>query len=204
MAVLVRPDEVHTSSLALLRSIGLTGSDLLVAGLSLGVLYTQWCSDNQQYSFQNYKIALKDVQNAKDGKSTSSSSGKKNPPSQIEAERSLSKFSSWNQEFALSQIKWTPSDAARGFVTRGLWSWSRHPNFACEQSFWTLQAMFPLLASVGGLVGEKTKRELGMSNPLWGAFAVSLDRNTLTGGSRADLLRLPIAEHAFRCVDQFH
>jgi steroid 5-alpha reductase family enzyme len=31
---------------------------------------------------------------------------------------------------------YTESDAARGFVTRGLWAYSRHPNFACEQTTW--------------------------------------------------------------------
>lgn len=27
-------------------------------------------------------------------------------------------------------------DLDRGFVVTGLWSWSRHPNFAAEQAFW--------------------------------------------------------------------
>ncbi|TDL25599.1 DUF1295-domain-containing protein [Rickenella mellea] len=46
-----------------------------------------------------------------------------------------------------ARIKWTPEDAQRGFVTRGLWAWSRHPNFLCEQTVWFLQALFPILAS---------------------------------------------------------
>jgi len=46
-----------------------------------------------------------------------------------------------------SVIAWTKADAKRGFVTRGLWAWSRHPNFACEQSFWILQGLFPFVAS---------------------------------------------------------
>ncbi|KAJ7914858.1 hypothetical protein B0H13DRAFT_2232035 [Mycena leptocephala] len=33
-----------------------------------------------------------------------------------------------------ARLDWTPADAERGFLTRGLWAWSRHPNFACEQS----------------------------------------------------------------------
>jgi len=33
-------------------------------------------------------------------------------------------------------IQWTPEDAKRGFITKGLWAWSRHPNFACEQLCW--------------------------------------------------------------------
>jgi len=35
-----------------------------------------------------------------------------------------------------TRLAWTKDDAARGFCTRGLWSWSRHPNFFAEQSFW--------------------------------------------------------------------
>lgn len=39
-------------------------------------------------------------------------------------------------EWPGARIQWTSQDAARGFVTRGLWAWSRHPNFLCEQTFW--------------------------------------------------------------------
>jgi steroid 5-alpha reductase family enzyme len=39
-------------------------------------------------------------------------------------------------EWLGAQIQWTPEDAKRGFVTKGLWAWSRHPNFFCEQAFW--------------------------------------------------------------------
>jgi len=45
-----------------------------------------------------------------------------------------------------ARIKWTPADAKRGFATRGLWAWSRHPNFLCEQTFWVLLSLFPLFA----------------------------------------------------------
>ena len=39
-------------------------------------------------------------------------------------------------EWIGARIAWTKRDAERGFVTRGLWAWSRHPNFLCEKSFW--------------------------------------------------------------------
>jgi len=49
-------------------------------------------------------------------------------------------------EWPGARIQWTPQDAKRGFVTRGLWAWSRHPNFFCEQTFWVIITLFPLLA----------------------------------------------------------
>ncbi|KAJ3480506.1 hypothetical protein NLI96_g8308 [Meripilus lineatus] len=51
-----------------------------------------------------------------------------------------------HNEWIGARIQWTPADAKRGFVTRGLWAWSRHPNFLCEQSFWIIITLFPLLA----------------------------------------------------------
>jgi steroid 5-alpha reductase family enzyme len=48
----------------------------------------------------------------------------------------------------------------RGFVVSGLWSWSRHPNFAAEQAIWIVfyqwaafNAQSPLNWSVAGVVG---------------------------------------------------
>lgn len=34
--------------------------------------------------------------------------------------------------------KFTAADLDRGFIVSGLWSWSRHPNFAAEQAIWIL------------------------------------------------------------------
>lgn len=39
-------------------------------------------------------------------------------------------------EWPFANPGWTAADVKRGFVTKGLWAWSRHPNFLCEQSFW--------------------------------------------------------------------
>lgn len=50
-------------------------------------------------------------------------------------------------EWPGAKIQWTKYDAERGFVTRGLWAWSRHPNFLCEQSFWIIITLIPLLSS---------------------------------------------------------
>jgi len=35
-----------------------------------------------------------------------------------------------------AHLVWTKEDATRGFCMCSLWSWSRHPNFFTEQSFW--------------------------------------------------------------------
>lgn len=35
-----------------------------------------------------------------------------------------------------SNSKYSQEDLDRGFVVSGLWSWSRHPNFAAEQAIW--------------------------------------------------------------------
>ncbi|BGP42437.1 hypothetical protein JCM10449v2_006442 [Rhodotorula kratochvilovae] len=37
------------------------------------------------------------------------------------------------------------SAVQRGFVAEGLWAWSRHPNFACEQTTWYLLYAFTVL-----------------------------------------------------------
>ena len=34
--------------------------------------------------------------------------------------------------------KFRREDLDRGFVATGMWSWSRHPNFAAEQSVWVV------------------------------------------------------------------
>ncbi|KAI6025831.1 hypothetical protein F5J12DRAFT_810627 [Pisolithus orientalis] len=57
-----------------------------------------------------------------------------------------------------ARIPWTKRDVERGFATRGLWAWSRHPNFLCEQLFWIIINLLPLLspdapsASTGAVV----------------------------------------------------
>ncbi|KAJ7116188.1 hypothetical protein C8R46DRAFT_1152809 [Mycena filopes] len=71
-------------------------------------------------------------------------------------------FTSDNQQFAYQSFKhefnryhkyhqwigarldWSADDSGRGFLTRGLWAWSRHPNFACEQSFWWIMNLASL------------------------------------------------------------
>jgi len=51
-----------------------------------------------------------------------------------------------SNEWPGARFVWTSEDAKRGFVTRGLWAWSRHPNFLCEQTFWIIITSFPILS----------------------------------------------------------
>ncbi|KAH8991352.1 DUF1295-domain-containing protein [Lactarius hatsudake] len=45
-----------------------------------------------------------------------------------------------------ARLAWTADDAARGFCTRGLWAWSRHPNLFAEQAFWGVLNLMPILS----------------------------------------------------------
>lgn len=42
------------------------------------------------------------------------------------------------QQTAKVPAKFEQTDLDRGFVTKGLWAYSRHPNFAAEQTFWVV------------------------------------------------------------------
>lgn len=52
----------------------------------------------------------------------------------------------WNYQEAKKQYqktakvphKFDQEDLDRGFIVNGLWSWSRHPNFAAEQAIWVI------------------------------------------------------------------
>jgi len=67
-----------------------------------------------------------------------------------------------DREWPGANIEWTENDRKRGFVTRGLWAWTRHPNFACEQTFWIIQSLFPILSSPK--LGKLSPENL---TPLW-------------------------------------
>ncbi|KAI9795193.1 MAG: hypothetical protein M1816_000215 [Peltula sp. TS41687] len=42
------------------------------------------------------------------------------------------------QKTGKASPKFQPDDLNRGFLTKGLYAWSRHPNFAAEQAIWIL------------------------------------------------------------------
>ncbi|KAM5544556.1 hypothetical protein V8D89_001454 [Ganoderma adspersum] len=73
-------------------------------------------------------------------------------------------------EWPGARIAWTKTDVKRGFLTRGLWAWSRHPNFFCEQTFWALINLFPLLAPEHS--GYKSPLSFGAGTPLESLFPI--------------------------------
>ncbi|KAG6862015.1 hypothetical protein C0995_008202 [Termitomyces sp. Mi166 len=94
----------------------LATSDYILAALALVDLAAEFTADNQQWAFHQYKHAYLAAENGK----------------------GISKvdFYDKKKQWLGSGLDFTPTDAKRGFVTRGLWAYSRHPNFLCEQSFW--------------------------------------------------------------------
>jgi steroid 5-alpha reductase family enzyme len=101
----------------------LASSDITLASLALIVLALEFTSDNQQYSFQTYKYAFLASENGK---------------TDVEPYDPV-------KQWPGSRLNWTPEDARRGFVTKGLWAYVRHPNFACEQTFWVCFHHFSFL-----------------------------------------------------------
>ncbi|KAG7089812.1 hypothetical protein E1B28_011461 [Marasmius oreades] len=118
----------------------LTTSDYLCGGISLALLTFEFIADNQQYSYHSFKHAYL-------GKST--------------------KYDEANQ-WPGARLKWTSEDAQRGFVTKGLWAYSRHPNFACEQSFWWAITLVPVIAPVPPFLPHHTFPQIWafLTNPL--------------------------------------
>ena len=93
----------------------LSTSDILLALFALVILALEFTADNQQYAFQSFKHAYL-AREKKSNSSVEPYDEKKHWPG--------------------ARLAFTPADAKRGFVTRGLWAWSRHPNCTCEMSFW--------------------------------------------------------------------
>lgn len=100
--------------------------DYILAALFVINLTIQFFADQQQWNYQNYKRGKDPHQ-------------KPLPNAMVDP---VTKLPLQNQNV----MPWsTPQDAQRGFVTKGLWAWSRHPNFGCEQtSWWILYAFVPL------------------------------------------------------------
>jgi len=102
----------------------LATSDYLLAALALVVLLFEFTADNQQYAFHAYKHGIL----AKE-----------------KGDVTVAEYSP-SDHWLGARLAWTKDDAYRGFVTRGLWRYSRHPNCTCEQTFWWIITVMPLLS----------------------------------------------------------
>jgi len=93
-------------------------ADIIFARILMGLILVEFLADQQQWSeyysgirdIHISNLSVADYQKAKKAYQKSA----KVPPG-------------FNQE-----------DLDRGFVVTGLWSWSRHPNFAAEQAIWVI------------------------------------------------------------------
>ena len=96
-----------------------------------------------------------------------------------------------------ARLAWTKDDAARGFCTRGLWSWSRHPNFFAEQSFWVGVSHGPLFALLTTCTHVQGVLNLFPILALPGAPALAPHKSTL-----ADTLRtlVPLSPSLALCL----
>jgi len=96
--------------------------DAVVASLLITCIGLETLADEQQWIYQNAK-------KASPSKSTRSHSRSAHTTSYCQ-----------------------PEDLSRGFITGGLWKYSRHPNFACEQAIWCLFYVWGCVATVFSLV----------------------------------------------------
>jgi len=102
----------------------LATSDYLLAALSLVVLLLEFTADNQQYAFHAYKHDIL----AKE-----------------KGDKTVAEYNP-SEQWLGARLAWTKDDAHRGFITRGLWRYSRHPNCVCEQTFWWIITLMPILS----------------------------------------------------------
>ncbi|KAJ3732170.1 DUF1295-domain-containing protein [Lentinula guzmanii] len=117
-------------------SIELVDTDYVLAVWVLGILAVEFTADNQQFVYQTYKYAFL---------------GQVKETSESEAHAHALRAAStvaWPCASPETDLKLKPADARRGFITSGLWGYSRHPNFACEQTFWWLICAVPVFAEL--------------------------------------------------------
>ncbi|CAO3590305.1 unnamed protein product [Absidia cylindrospora] len=107
--------------------VALTKMDLLATFMFLIFLGIEMTADEQQYLFQTEKYCLLKHQRL------SSSSNSDNSQQQLQ-----------NQQ----QISNSDDDYRRGFLTRGLFKYSRHPNFFAEMGIWWSIYLFSVSSTI--------------------------------------------------------
>jgi steroid 5-alpha reductase family enzyme len=98
----------------------LTRADGALFLLGLVILFVEFTADNQQQAYQHLKRLYPKVSDRR----------------RVQVKEVVKEMPENLRVWPFAVLEFTPSDAQRGFITRGLWGWSRHPNFLCEQSFW--------------------------------------------------------------------
>ena len=81
--------------------------------------------------------------------------------------------------------KYSQEDLDRGFVVSGLWSWSRHPNFAAEQAIWFMRAIEAAARGHSDPIGIAARR-IGLDRS---HFERWTDWSTLADTELADVVR---------------
>ncbi|KAJ3885632.1 hypothetical protein GG344DRAFT_58898 [Lentinula edodes] len=122
-------------------------TDYILALWALGVLVVEFTADNQQFVFQTYKHTLLHLV---------PSTTNPTPADHTRALRVASAVAWPGASPEPTDLKLTPADARRGFITSGLWRYSRHPNFACEQAFWWLICAVPAFAGLSESTSTST------------------------------------------------
>ena len=124
--------------------------DLILVVIGLSLITIEGIADHQMISFQSSKYAQ--------------------PPTapMVEPKPIDSGFA------AAPKPARYPASHHPGFITTGLFKISRHPNFACEQLFWTVQALFV----IGGADSSGVTRTGWLGGGIFGpCFAVCWSRS---------------------------
>lgn len=99
-------------------SLQLTAADYILATVFVVNLLLEFMSDHQQQCYQNFKRDMV------------------NPMFGLPRERKNKDDFVMFDLFRKDTDVFNEDDKKRGFITKGLWSLARHPNFACEQMVW--------------------------------------------------------------------
>ncbi|KAI1659548.1 DUF1295-domain-containing protein [Daldinia decipiens] len=88
-----------------------TAADIAFTAVQLGLILSEWFSDQQQWDYQLAKKEYQETAKVPRG------------------------------------CGFTQEDLDRGFITSGLWAYSRHPNFAAEKTIWFILYQWSCYAS---------------------------------------------------------
>jgi steroid 5-alpha reductase family enzyme len=93
-------------------------SDIIYARVLMGLVLIEFFADQQQWSIYHFPVS--------------------NPQYTYYLPADYQNAKKEYQKTAKVPHKFDQEDLDRGFVVTGLWSWSRHPNFAAEQAIWVV------------------------------------------------------------------